>query len=167
MENLVLPANTTPWSASGLNHLLHHRFSSLAHNQGKGQWSTGKYHAERDENSEFVRAEYVQIEEMLEAYQKITRVNRKEVFFTPKADYHYNIPRPVLTVEWLRVAFVSHVIRCHLFDYSSIVLIATSFLRSCTALVFTIIKPSTWPEILGSCSMVHLSCRSRLDIACI
>ena len=42
-----------------------------------------RYHAEGDENSEFVKAEYSQIEETLEAELKITQMNRKEVFSTP------------------------------------------------------------------------------------
>jgi len=42
-----------------------------------------KYHAEGDENSEFVQAEYTQIEETLEAELKIAHMNRKVVFSTP------------------------------------------------------------------------------------
>jgi hypothetical protein len=42
-----------------------------------------KYHAEGDGDSEFVKAEHAQIEETLEAYQKTTQVNRKEMFSTP------------------------------------------------------------------------------------
>ena len=42
-----------------------------------------KYHAEGEENSEFVKAEYTQIEEALKAELKIAQMNRKEVFSTP------------------------------------------------------------------------------------
>jgi len=42
-----------------------------------------KYHAEGDGNSEFVKAEYTQIEKTLEAELKIVQMNRKEVFSTP------------------------------------------------------------------------------------
>ena len=42
-----------------------------------------KYHAEGDENSEFAKAEYTQIEETLEAELKIAQMNRKEVFSMP------------------------------------------------------------------------------------
>lgn len=41
-----------------------------------------KYHAEGDENSEFVKAEYTQIEETLEAELKIV-VTEKNAFSTP------------------------------------------------------------------------------------
>ncbi|KAF8556794.1 MFS general substrate transporter [Imleria badia] len=42
-----------------------------------------KYHAEGDETSEFVKAEYTQIEETLEAELKIAQMNQKEVLSTP------------------------------------------------------------------------------------
>ena len=42
-----------------------------------------KYHAEGDQNSDFVKAEYTQIEETLEEELKTTQMNRKEVFSTP------------------------------------------------------------------------------------
>ncbi|KAI9574364.1 general substrate transporter, partial [Boletus coccyginus] len=42
-----------------------------------------KYHAEGDENSEFVKAEYSQIEETLAAELKIAHMNRNEIFPTP------------------------------------------------------------------------------------
>ena len=42
-----------------------------------------KYHAEGDETSEFVKAEYTQIVETLEAESQITQMNRKEVLSTP------------------------------------------------------------------------------------
>ena len=42
-----------------------------------------KYHAEGDENSEFVKAEYTQIEETLEAELSIAHANRNEIFSTP------------------------------------------------------------------------------------
>jgi hypothetical protein len=42
-----------------------------------------KYHAEGDENSDFVKAEYTQIEETLEVELKTAQMNRKEVFSTP------------------------------------------------------------------------------------
>ena len=42
-----------------------------------------KYHAEGDENSEFVKAEYTQIEQTLEAERTIAQVNSKIVFSTP------------------------------------------------------------------------------------
>jgi hypothetical protein len=42
-----------------------------------------KYHAEGDENSDFVKAEYTQIEETLEEELKTAQMNRKEVFLTP------------------------------------------------------------------------------------
>lgn len=42
-----------------------------------------KYHAEGNENSEFVKAEYTQIKETLEAELKIARINRKEALSTP------------------------------------------------------------------------------------
>ena len=42
-----------------------------------------KYHAEGDESSEFVKAEYTQIVETLEAELKIAQMNRKEVLLTP------------------------------------------------------------------------------------
>ena len=42
-----------------------------------------KYHAEGDENSEFVKAEYTQIVEALEAELKMAQMSRKGVFSTP------------------------------------------------------------------------------------
>ena len=42
-----------------------------------------KYHAEGDETSEFVKAEYTQIVETLEAESQIAQMNRKEVLSTP------------------------------------------------------------------------------------
>ena len=42
-----------------------------------------KYHGEGDENSEFVKAEYSQIKQTLEAEMKIAQVNRKVAFSTP------------------------------------------------------------------------------------
>ena len=42
-----------------------------------------KYHAEGDENSDFVKAEYTQIEETLEAELKTAQMNRKDLFSTP------------------------------------------------------------------------------------
>ncbi|KAF8133845.1 general substrate transporter [Boletus edulis] len=42
-----------------------------------------KFHAEGDENSEFAKAEYTQIEETLEAELKIAQINRMEVLSTP------------------------------------------------------------------------------------
>jgi len=42
-----------------------------------------KYHAEGDENSEFVKAEYTQIEETLEAELRISCPNRNEILPTP------------------------------------------------------------------------------------
>lgn len=42
-----------------------------------------KYHAEGDENSDFVKAEFTQIEQTLEAELKIAQISRKEVFSTP------------------------------------------------------------------------------------
>jgi len=42
-----------------------------------------KYHAEGDENSEFVKAEYTQIEETLEAEVRIAHMNQRAVFSTP------------------------------------------------------------------------------------
>ena len=42
-----------------------------------------KYHAEGDENSEFVKAEYTQIVETLEAELKLAQMNQKEVLSTP------------------------------------------------------------------------------------
>ena len=42
-----------------------------------------KYHAEGDENSEFVKAEYTQIVETLEAELKLAQMNQKEVLSMP------------------------------------------------------------------------------------
>jgi len=42
-----------------------------------------KYHAEGNEDSEFVKAEYTQIEETLEAELKIAHMNRMVIFSTP------------------------------------------------------------------------------------
>ena len=42
-----------------------------------------KYHGEGDENSEFVKAEYSQIEQTLEAEMKVSQMSRKVVFSTP------------------------------------------------------------------------------------
>ena len=42
-----------------------------------------KYHAEGDENSDFVKAEYTQIEKTLEAELKTAQMNRKDLFSTP------------------------------------------------------------------------------------
>ncbi|KAG9317759.1 hexose transporter [Chiua virens] len=42
-----------------------------------------KYHAEGDENSNFVKAEYTQIEQTLEAELRISQVGRKELSSTP------------------------------------------------------------------------------------
>lgn len=42
-----------------------------------------KYHAEGDEDSEFVQAEYTQINETLEAELKISQINQKGALSTP------------------------------------------------------------------------------------
>ncbi|KAF8138799.1 hypothetical protein EV363DRAFT_546807 [Boletus edulis] len=42
-----------------------------------------KYHAEGDENSEFVKAEYTQIEETLESERNVAHINWKQSFSTP------------------------------------------------------------------------------------
>ena len=42
-----------------------------------------KYHTEGDETSEFVKAEYTQIKETLDAELKIAHINRKELLSTP------------------------------------------------------------------------------------
>jgi hypothetical protein len=42
-----------------------------------------EYHAEGDKDSEFVKAEYAQIEQTLEAGRVVAQMNRKKVFSTP------------------------------------------------------------------------------------
>ena len=42
-----------------------------------------KYHAEGDEHSDFVKAEYSQIEQTLEAEMKVAQMSRRVIFSTP------------------------------------------------------------------------------------
>ncbi|KAF8550483.1 hexose transporter [Imleria badia] len=68
-----------------------------------------KYHAEGDENSEFVKAEYTQIEETLEAELKTAQVNRMDVFSTPGMRKRVIIAFFLgLFVQWCGVGLISH-----------------------------------------------------------
>jgi len=67
-----------------------------------------KYHAEGDENSEFVKAEYTQIEETLEAELKFAHMNRMVIFSTPGMRKRVVIASFIgLCVVWCGVELIS------------------------------------------------------------
>ena len=67
-----------------------------------------KYHAEGDENSEFVKAEYTQIVETLDAEVKITQMNQKGVLSTPGMRRRVIIASFLgLFTQWCGVGFIS------------------------------------------------------------
>ncbi|KAG8218940.1 general substrate transporter [Butyriboletus roseoflavus] len=67
-----------------------------------------KYHAEGDENSEFVKAEFAQIEQTLEAELKIARINRKGVFSTPGMRKRVIVASFLgLFTEWCGIGLIS------------------------------------------------------------
>ena len=67
-----------------------------------------KYHAEGDENSDFVKAEYTQIEETLEAELKTAQMNRKEMFSSPGMRKRVIVASFLgLFVQWCGVGLVS------------------------------------------------------------
>ncbi|KAI9574345.1 hypothetical protein HD554DRAFT_25027 [Boletus coccyginus] len=68
-----------------------------------------KYHAEGDENSEFVKAEYSQIEETLAAELKIAHTNRSEMFPPPGMRKRVIIASFLgLFVAWSGVGLISY-----------------------------------------------------------
>ncbi|KAG6379001.1 hexose transporter [Boletus reticuloceps] len=68
-----------------------------------------KYHAEGDENSEFVKAEYTQIKETLTTELKIARINQKEALSTPGMRKRAVIAAFLgLFAQWCGVALLSH-----------------------------------------------------------
>ena len=67
-----------------------------------------KYHAEGDENSEFVKAEYTQIDETLKVELKIAQMNRKEILSTPGIRKRVVIASFLgLFTEWCGVGLIS------------------------------------------------------------
>ncbi|KAF8556792.1 MFS general substrate transporter [Imleria badia] len=67
-----------------------------------------KYHAEGDENSEFVKAEYTQIEETLVAELKISRMNQKTVLSTPGMRKRVIIASFLgLSVQWSGIGLIT------------------------------------------------------------
>ena len=67
-----------------------------------------KYHGEGDENSEFVKAEYSQIEQTLEEEMKVARMNRKVVFSTPGMRKRVIITTFLgLCIHWSGIGFMS------------------------------------------------------------
>jgi len=80
--------------------------------QGRGDEAYAilvKYHAEGDENSEFVKAEYTQIEETLEAELRTARMNPKEIFSTPGMRKRVIIASFLgLSIQWSGVGLVSY-----------------------------------------------------------
>ncbi|KAI9574397.1 hypothetical protein HD554DRAFT_2229861 [Boletus coccyginus] len=67
-----------------------------------------KYHAEGNENSEFVKAEYTQIEETLEVELKIAHMNRMVIFSTPGMRKRATIASFLgLSVVWSGVGLIS------------------------------------------------------------
>jgi hypothetical protein len=121
VENPIVPSSS-PFSPSSLLHLVPPRVSSLAHIKGKRDEAytiLAKYHAEGDENSEFVKAEYTQIEETLEAELKIAQMNQKDVLSTPGMRKRMIIASFLgLFIQWSGswIDFVSPTFDCHLFD---------------------------------------------------
>ncbi|KAG8218929.1 general substrate transporter [Butyriboletus roseoflavus] len=68
-----------------------------------------KYHAEGDSNSEFVKAEYSQIKETLEAELKIAQISRKEVFSTPGMRKRIIVASFLgLFTQWSGIGLISH-----------------------------------------------------------
>ncbi|KAI9574394.1 general substrate transporter [Boletus coccyginus] len=68
-----------------------------------------KYHAEGDENSEFVKAEYTQIKETLEAELKIAHMNRMVIFSTPGMRKRATIASFLgLSVVWSGVGLIAY-----------------------------------------------------------
>ena len=67
-----------------------------------------KYHAEGDQNSNFVKAEYTQIEETLEAELMTAQMNRKEIFSSPGMRKRVIVASFLgLFVQWCGVGLVS------------------------------------------------------------
>ena len=67
-----------------------------------------KCHAEGDENSEFVKAEYAQIKETLEMEQKISRTTQKDAWSTPEMRKRVLIAAFLgLTTQWSGVGLIS------------------------------------------------------------
>ncbi|KAI9574333.1 hypothetical protein HD554DRAFT_2165823 [Boletus coccyginus] len=68
-----------------------------------------KYHAEGDETSEFVKAEYTQIEETLEAELRIAHMNQRAVFSTPGMQKRVIIASFLgLFTQWSGTGLISH-----------------------------------------------------------
>ena len=67
-----------------------------------------KYHAEGDESSDFVKAEYTQIEETLEAELKTAQMDRKGVFSTPGMRKRVIIASFLgLSIQWSGTGLIS------------------------------------------------------------
>ena len=67
-----------------------------------------KYHVEGDENSEFVKAEYSQIEETLETELRIAQINQKGLLSTPGMRKRVIITAFLgLATEWCGIGLVS------------------------------------------------------------
>ncbi|KAF8550484.1 MFS general substrate transporter [Imleria badia] len=68
-----------------------------------------KYHAEGDKNSEFVKAEYTQIEETLEVELAIAKMNQKDALSTPGMRKRMIIASFLgLFIEWSGSGLISH-----------------------------------------------------------
>lgn len=67
-----------------------------------------RYHAEGDKDSEFVKAEYSQIEQTLEAEMKIAQMSRKTVFSTPGMRKRVVIATFLgLSTQWCGISLLS------------------------------------------------------------
>ena len=67
-----------------------------------------KYHAEGDENSEFVKAEYTQIVETLDEEVKITQMDRQGILSTPRMRRRVIIASFLgLCIQWSGVGLIS------------------------------------------------------------
>ena len=67
-----------------------------------------KYHAEDDETSEFIIAEYAQIKETVEAELKFAQMNPKDVFSTPGMRKRVIIASVLaVSAQWCGVSLVS------------------------------------------------------------
>ncbi|KAG9317748.1 hexose transporter [Chiua virens] len=68
-----------------------------------------KYHGEGDENSDFVKAEYRQIEQTLEAELRVAQMNQKDAFSTPEMRKRVTIATFLaLFGQWSGVGLISY-----------------------------------------------------------
>ena len=67
-----------------------------------------KYHAEGDENSEFIKAEYSQIEETLETELRVAQMDQKGLLSTPGMRKRVVITTFLgLSIEWSGIGLIS------------------------------------------------------------